>query len=112
MPLHNVSNESQFMNETLDVKTSNLPAHFCLLLIFVIMSGALLAVLGPVGIIGCVVVIVWSLKVLFDLVRWLRLDKDTRPKMRFPKKTALALLVLIFAVGYFMYLIARDLGTP
>lgn len=98
------------MNETSDVKPSNLPANAVLLLIFVIVFGVLLLVSRPLGILGLVVVIVWTIKVLINLVRWLRSDKDTRPKLRFPKKTALALGVVILAIGYFAYLVARDLG--
>lgn len=102
------------MNETLDEKPSNLPAKTVLLVIFVILSGVFLAVMGPRGLGGIwmIAVIVWTAKLVFDLVRWMRSDKATRPKMRFPKKTVFALLIVILAVGYFAYLIARDLGLP
>lgn len=100
------------MNETLDLKPSKIPANAVLLLIFMIVSVVLKFVAGPVGLIGLVVVLVWAVKLLIDLVRWLRTDKDARPKMTFPKKTALALLVVLVAIGYFAYLVVRDLGLP
>lgn len=99
------------MNETSDMKPSKIPANAVLLLIFVIVSVVLKFVAGPVALIGLAVVLVWAGKLLIDLVRWLRADKDKRPKMTFPKKTALALLVVLLAVGYFVYLIVRDLTT-
>lgn len=100
------------MNETSDMKPSTLPANAVLLVVFIIVSGVLFAVFGPLGIFGLILVVVWSVKLLIDLVRWLRSDKDTRPAMRFPKKTALVLMMVILTVGYLLYLIARDLGTP
>lgn len=100
------------MNETLDLKPSKIPANAVLLLIFMIVSVVLKFVAGPVGLIGLVVVLVWAVKLLIDLVRWLRTDKDARPKMTFPKKTALAFLVVLVAIGYFAYLVVRDLGLP
>ncbi len=100
------------MNETSDMKPSKIPANAVLLLIFVIGAVVLKFVAGPVGLIGLAMVLVWAVKLLIDLVRWLRTDKDARPKMTFPRKTALALLVVLLAVGYFAYLIVRDLATP
>jgi hypothetical protein len=102
--------KDKFMNETSNMKPSKIPANAILLLIFVIVSVVLKFVVGPVGLIGSAVVLVWAVKLLIDLVRWLITDKDTRPKMTFPKKTALALLVVLLAVGYFAYLIVRDLA--
>ena len=100
------------MNETSDVKLSKIPANAVLLLIFIIVSFVLTFVIGhAVGLIGLAVVCVWAAKLLIDLVRWLRMDKGTRPKMTFPKKTSLALSVVLISVGYFAYLIARDLAT-
>jgi hypothetical protein len=106
-----MDNERQILNETSDMKPSKIPANAVLLLIFVIVSVVLKIVAGPVGLMGLAVVLVWAVKLLIDLVRWLRTDKDTRPKMTFPKKTALTLLMVLLAVGYFAYLIARDLAT-
>lgn len=100
------------MNETSDMKPSKIPANAVLLLIFVIVTVVLKFVAGPVALIGLALALVWTVKLLIDLVRWLRMDKDTRPKMTFPKKTALALLLVLLAVGYFAYLIARDLAAP
>lgn len=94
------------------MKPSKMPANAVLLLIFVIVSVALKFVAGPVGLIGLSAVLVWAVKLMIDLVRWLRTDKDARPKMTFPKKTALALFVVLLAVGYFAYLIVRDLAAP
>ncbi|WP_156477424.1 hypothetical protein [Falsihalocynthiibacter arcticus] len=93
------------------MKPSKIPANAALLLIFVIVSVVLKFVAGPMGLIGLAVVLVWAVKLLIDFVRWLRTEKNTRPKMTFPKKTALAVLVVLLAVGYFAYLIARDLAT-
>ena len=100
------------MNEISDMKPSKIPANAVLLLIFVIVSVVLKFVVGPVGLIGLSVVLVWAVKLMIDLVRWLRTDKDARPKMTFPKKTALALFVVLLVVGYFAYLIVRDLAAP
>lgn len=100
------------MTEASDMKPSKIPANAVLLLILVIVSMVLKFVAGPVGFIGLALALVWAVKLLIDLVRWLRMDKDTRPKMTFPKKTALALLVVLSAIGYFAYLIARDLAAP
>jgi len=69
-------------------------------------------VVGSLGIVFQLwfgVVIAWSTWLLFYLMRWLNSDKDRRPRMRFPKKTAGLLFLVIMAVGYFVYLIARDL---
>lgn len=103
--------KDKFLNGTLDPKPSKIPVNAVLLLIFLIVSVVLKFVAGPAGLIGLVVVVVWTAKLLIDLVGWVRMDKDARPKMTFPKKTASALLVVLLAVGYFAYLIARDLAT-
>jgi hypothetical protein len=110
--LCDLTNESPIMTDSLTIKPSKIPANAVLLLIFLIVSIVLKVVAGPVGLIGLVVVVVWGAKVLIDLVRWLRADKETRPKMTFPKKTVLALLVVLIAIGYFAYLVARDLAAP
>jgi preprotein translocase subunit Sss1 len=99
------------MTENSNPKSSSLPASATLLITFSIVTLVLIFVSPIVGVVGFVVAIVWSAKLLFDLVRWLRLDKDTRPKMKFPKKSAGVLFVVVLAVGYFVYLIARDLDT-
>ena len=96
------------MTDNSDPKSSSLPANATLLIVTLV----LIFVFPIVGVLGFVVAIVWSAKLLFDLVRWLRSDKGTRPKMKFPKKSTVVLLAVILAVGYFVYLIARDLGTP
>ncbi len=93
------------------MKPSKIPANAVLLLIFVIVSVVLKFIAGPVALIGLALALVWAVKLLIDLVRWLRMDKDTRPKMTFPKKTALALLIVLLAVSYFAFLIARDLAA-
>ena len=100
------------MTENSDPKSSSLPASATLLITFLIVTLAITFVFSIVGLFGFVVIIAWSAKLLFDLVRWLRSDKGTRPKMKFPRKSAGVLFVVILAVGYFVYLIARDLGTP
>lgn len=95
------------------VKPSNLPASAALLMIFVIVTWVFTLVVGSFGLLAplcAVVTLVWAAKLLFGLTRWLKADKDTRPPMRFPRKTAAVLLVILLAVGYFGYLIARDLS--
>jgi hypothetical protein len=110
--LSDVSNGRQIMKETSDLKPSRIPANAVLLVILFVVSVVLKFVAGPIGLIGLVLVLFLTVKLLIDVVRWLGLDKETRPKMKFPKKTALALLVVLLAVGYFLYLVARDLGIP
>jgi hypothetical protein len=99
------------LSDTLKPEPSKIPANAVLLLILLIVSIVLKFVVGPLAIVGLVVAVVWAAKVMFDLVRWLRMDKASRPKMMFPKKSALALLVVILAVVYFAYLIGRDLSA-
>jgi hypothetical protein len=99
------------MTENSDPKSSSLPASATLLIAFLIVNLVLNAVISIVGELGLAVATVWSAKLLFDLVRWLRSDKDTRPKMKFPKKSAGVLIVVILVFGYLVYLVARDLGT-
>jgi uncharacterized ion transporter superfamily protein YfcC len=99
------------MTENSDPKSSSLPASATLLIAFLIVTLVLTFVVPIVRMFGFVVAIVWSAKLLFDLVRWLRSDKDTRPKMKFPKKSVGVLFVVILVVGYLVYLVARDLGT-
>lgn len=103
------------MNDSFDVKPSTIPARAALFAIFLIVTFVLFFVVGwtvmflPIWLGVVIAVAGW---LLFDLVRWLRSDKNTRPKMKFPRKTATALFLVIMAVGYFGYLIARDMGAP
>jgi len=94
------------------LKPSKIPANAVLLLILLMVSVVLKFVAGPVGLLGLVLAFVWGLKLMFDLLRWLKTDKEKRPKMTFPKKSAFALLVVLLAIGYFAFLIARDLAAP
>ena len=100
------------MNVTSGMKPSKIPANAVLLVTFFVVSVVLKFVAGPIGLIGLALVLFLTVKLLIDVVRWLGLDKEARPKMKFPKKTALVLLVVLLAVGYFIYLVARDLGLP
>lgn len=103
------------MNDSFDVTPSTIPARAALFAIFLIVTFVLFFVVGWSVIflpIWLGLVLGGAIWLLFDLVRWLRSDKNTRPKMKFPRKTATALLLVIMAVGYFGYLIARDMGVP
>ena len=99
------------MTENSDPKSSRLSASATLLITFLIVTLVTTFVIPIVGVLGFVVAIVWSAKLLFDLVRWLRSDKGTRPKMEFPRKSVGVLFVVILVVGYLVYLVARDLST-
>lgn len=103
---------ASFMNNTPDLKPSTLPASALAFLIFFILSWVIRLTVMPYGIFGWLqfaMIIIWLAKLLFDLARWLRADKEARPRMKFPKKTALALLCVVLLVGYFVYLIMRDI---
>ncbi len=55
-----------------------------------------------------VVAILWATKLLYDLVAWFRTDRITRPKMKFPKKSVVALIVAVLCVGCFGYLLGQE----
>ena len=100
------------MNNTPDLKPSTLPASALGFLIFFMLSWVIRLTVMPYGIfvwLQFAVIIIWLAKLLFDLARWLRADKEARPRMKFPKKTALALLCVVLLVGYMVYLIMRDI---
>ena len=100
------------MNNIPDLKPSSIPASALGFLIFVILSWVIRLTVIPYAIFAWLqfaVIIIWLAKILFDLARWLRADKEARPRMKFPKKTALALLCVVLLVGYFVYLIMRDI---
>lgn len=99
------------MTDTASPKYSTLPASAVLLVVFLIASMVVTLVI-PGGLflvlIWFSVVILWAAKLLYDLVRWVRADKIERPKMRFPKKSVLALFVVVLCVGYFGFLLVTE----
>jgi hypothetical protein len=99
------------MTDTAPLRVSSLPAGAVLWVVFVIasmlvtfvVSGSLVFI--PIWI---AVAIIWAAKLLYDLVRWLRADKEARPKMRFPKKSAAVLCAVVLCVVYFGYLLVTE----
>ncbi|MFT6091004.1 hypothetical protein [Sulfitobacter sp.] len=98
------------MTDTAATRYSKLPASAVLLVVFLIASMVLTIVVGglfPVPI-WIAVAILWAVKFLYDLVRWIKADKITRPKMRFPKKSAMVLFAVVLCVVYFGYLVVTE----
>jgi hypothetical protein len=94
------------------VKPSTLPVSAASFIIFLIVSWVLRLTFLPYEIFAQLpfaVIFIWSAKLLFDLLRWLRTDKHTRPKMRFPFKTTLVLCLVVLPIVYFGYLVVRDM---
>ena len=97
------------MTETAPPEYSTLPARAVLLIVFLIVSLVMTLVVGNLSApIMIVVAILWAVKLLYDLVRWVKADKGTRPKMKFPTKSVVALLAVLLCVLYFGYLLMRE----
>jgi uncharacterized membrane protein len=98
------------MTDTAPMKYSILPASAVLLVVFLIVSMVATLVVGGLVLmpLWVAVAILWAAKLLFDLVRWMKADKTTRPKMRFPKKSLVVLFLVVLCVVYFGYWLVTE----
>ena len=99
------------MSDTAPPEYSNLPASAVLLVVFLIVSlVGTLFIFGGLSLvpIWIAAAALWAVKLLYGLVRWIRADKATRPKMRFPKKSAMVLFAVVLCVVYFGYLLGTE----
>jgi hypothetical protein len=99
------------MTDTAPIRVSSLPASAVLWVVFLIVS-MVMTLVAPGGLfvipIWMAVAIIWAVKLLYDLVRWIRADKITRPKLRFPKKSAMVLFAVVLCIVYFGYLLVTE----
>jgi len=101
------------MNEEVAKKISTLPQQGLLLILAFILSGALFYFLGwgnPSALLLGVIVVAFFFWWLVRLRQWSKMDKSSRPAMKFPKKLAHFVFWTLFFGGLFTVWLVRELG--